>query len=85
MVRKVTTNNVPRDSASFFRYRGELYELYDLLQFTRFHEASEGPRMPHDLAEWDGYMSDSAFSATVVRYATDDMGDTCVVVVYVTS
>ncbi len=69
-------------SASFFRYRGE---LYDLSEFTRFHEALEGPRMPSDLAVWDGCMSDSAFSATVVRYVTDDMGDTRVVVGYVTS
>jgi hypothetical protein len=48
------------DSASFFRYRGH---LYDLNEFTRWDAT------PHDaLRVWDGYRSDSFFSALVVRY-----------------
>lgn len=47
------------DSATFFRYRGQLYSLD---QFTR-----GGPG-----AEWDGYASDSAFSAVAIRLVPGD-------------
>jgi hypothetical protein len=50
------------ESASFFRYRGTLYDLGEFM-------ATRGLRAP--LSDWDGYMSDSAFSAVVVRYADD--------------
>lgn len=60
------------DSASFFRYRGE---LYDLGEFMRI-EWEE-----HDLNGWDGYQSDSFFSGLVVKYANDFedivIGDYC--------
>lgn len=46
-----------RDSASFFRYRGD---LYDLGTFTRC-----------DAPGWDGCQADSFFSATLVRYVDD--------------
>ncbi len=56
-----------RDSASFFRYRGELYYLGNFLRtdFNGFTDA--GP----PLRAWDGYESDSFFSGTLVRYADD--------------
>ena len=47
------------DSASFFRFHGDLYDL---------GEFSVWQTRPDMLREWDGYASDSAFSATVVRY-----------------
>ena len=52
------------DSASFFRYRGQ---LYDLGEFTRDYGITKGAGLPDHLSQWDGYASDSAFSATVVR------------------
>jgi hypothetical protein len=57
-----------RDSASFFRYKGELYNLGE---FTRDYGILKGAGLPEHLSNWDGYMSDSAFSATVVRYVND--------------
>ena len=52
-----------RDSASFARYRGELYDLGEF----------QSPRgLPTDspLTCWDGYQSDSYFSAVLIRYAS---------------
>lgn len=57
-----------RDSASFFRYRGE---LYDLGEFTFTGELSFFSEMRQD---WDGYRADSFFSGMVVRYADDFEG-----------
>lgn len=53
-------------SASFFRYRGR---LYDLGEFSTTSMPFGAP----DLAAqgWDGYLSDSFFSAIVVRYVDD--------------
>lgn len=55
------------DSAQFFRYRGE---LYDLGEFTTTAELHPGAGH-HDLAGWDGYMSDSFFSGIVIRWADE--------------
>jgi hypothetical protein len=44
------------DSASFFRYKGE---TYDLGEFSR----DFGP-----FPTWDGYLSDSFFSGILVKY-----------------
>lgn len=52
-----------RDSASFFRYRGE---LYDLGEFMR----CDSGQFPG----WDGYASDSFFSGTLVRYPRENYG-----------
>lgn len=54
-------------SATFFRYRGTLYDLNDFMYVD--HE-----RLPADspLRGWHGYQADSFFSAVVVRYVTDD-------------
>jgi hypothetical protein len=51
-------------SGSFFRYRGELYDLGE------FDTTSRLPRFS-PLACWDGYQADSFFSAVVVRYCDD--------------
>lgn len=63
-----------RDSATFFRYRGQ---LYDLSQFSRI--IPPGSQILHpmecsspDLQGWDGYTSDSFFSGMVVRYPHDE-------------
>jgi hypothetical protein len=48
------------DSATFFRYRGQ---LYDLSEFVR----STDP----DNDYWDGIATDSFFSATVVKIMDD--------------
>lgn len=54
------------DSASFFRYRGQLYDLSD---FTRVDKNS--PNLSAFWEKWDGYQSDSHFSGILVKY-TDD-------------
>ncbi len=56
------------DSASFFRYKGQLHDLGD------FVTTATGPfnlGLPEEFAKWDGYASDSFFSGLLVKY-TDD-------------
>jgi hypothetical protein len=48
------------DSASFFRYRGELHDLGEFMA-----------RTSNDLPGWDGFRSDSFFSGLAVRYCDD--------------
>lgn len=50
-------------SASFFRYRGELYDLGEFLVW-------DNPASP-TRDQWDGFRSDSFFSGLVVRYCAD--------------
>jgi hypothetical protein len=57
------------DSASFFRYRGE---LYDIGEFSADYGITRGTGLPERLSKWDGYQSDSAFSATVIRFVEDN-------------
>lgn len=57
------------DSASFARHKGE---LYDLGQFTADYGITKGSGLPAHLSEWHGYLSESFFSAVVVRYVDDD-------------
>jgi hypothetical protein len=57
------------DSASFFRYKGE---LYDLGEFTRDYGITKDAGLPEHLSKRDGYLSDSAFSAIVVRIVDDE-------------
>ncbi len=47
------------DSASFFRFKGD---IYDLGEFTV---------APSGLTDWDGYQADTYFSGTLVRYVDD--------------
>ncbi len=62
------------DSATFFRYRGQ---LYDLSEFSRI--TPQGSNRCHpmgwdnpDVAGWDGYLSDSFTSGLLVKYARDN-------------
>lgn len=59
------------DSASFFRYRGT---LYDLGEFTADSGIAKGSGLPASLTGWDGYLSESFFSAIVIRYVDDYEG-----------
>ncbi len=52
-----------RGSASFFRYKGEVYDLGEF-------EVWDNPASP-TRQNWDGFRSDSFFSAIVVRYVED--------------
>ncbi len=66
-----------RDSADFFRYRGQ---LHDLGEFSRIIPPGSERRHPMECAEpsfqgWDGYLSDSYFSGLLVRWARDDYGN----------
>lgn len=50
-------------SPTFFRYKGD---LHDLGEFSRWATT------PHEaLRTWDGYRSDTFYSAVVVRYVDD--------------
>jgi hypothetical protein len=52
------------DSASFVRYRGELYDLGEFMVNSNMPEFSP-------LRAWDGHISDSFFSGVVVRYVQE--------------
>ena len=52
------------DSATFFRYRGTLYDLGEFFTTSTLPEFSP-------LRKWDGYSSDTFFSGMLVRYAND--------------
>lgn len=54
------------DSASFFRYKGQLYDLGDFQRFENRDSASSS------FPGWLGFQSDSFYSGILVRY-TDDM------------
>jgi hypothetical protein len=56
------------DSATFFRFKGTLYNLGE---FSRDYGITRGAGLPEHLSKWDGYASDTAFSATVVRLSPD--------------
>ncbi len=51
------------DSAQFFRYKGKTYDLGEF-------EVWDNPASP-TRGNWDGFRSDSFFSAVVVRYVDD--------------
>lgn len=57
-------SDAARDCASFARYRGAVYDLGEFM------------RAPADLAPWDGYATDTYFSATLARFV--DGGDAVV-------
>jgi hypothetical protein len=58
-----------RDSASFFRYKGE---LHDLGEFSADYGITKGAGLPEHLSAWHGYRSDSFYSAMVVRFVDDE-------------
>lgn len=53
------------DSASFFRYKGEVYDLGE------FQSLSAPGRHDFPRDEWDGIRTDSFFSALLVRFVDD--------------
>lgn len=61
------------ESASFFRYKGQ---VYDLGEFSTDYGITKGAGLPAHLSDWHGYMSLHAFAAIVVRII-----DECSVVV----
>ncbi len=54
------------DSASFFRYKGQ---LYDLAEFERW-ESIQSPTMRAD-GRWDGFTAWTYFSGVLVRYVDE--------------
>jgi hypothetical protein len=63
------------DSASFFRYRGQ---IYDLGEFSSSWGIMREGSLPVSLKGWDGYITDTFFSGIVVRYVTPEF-DTIIV------
>lgn len=57
-----------RDSAEFFRFRGQ---LYDLGEFISDWGITRGSGLPHWLDGWHGYASHSYSSGLVVRWPVD--------------
>lgn len=60
------------ESAQFFRYRGNLYDLGEFMYIDRKRES-----LPEGFKHWHGYQSDSFFSGLLVKYTNDD---DCVIV-----
>ena len=54
------------DSASFFRYKGRLYDLGDAARIWPKERPSDS-----FLEGWDGYYGESYFSGVLVRYTKD--------------
>lgn len=53
------------DSATFVRYKGELYDVSDMMSvysLSDFHEFR---------GKWDAYVSDTYFSGILLRYVPD--------------
>lgn len=50
------------DSASFFRYKGMLYDLGEFQIVSTWQPSLTG---------WDGYISDTFFSGIIVKYVED--------------
>jgi hypothetical protein len=59
------------ESASFFRYRGE---IYDLSEFEWTGTLMSGGVLATAVKQWDGFLSDSFFSGVLVRYVDDYEG-----------
>lgn len=64
------------DSASFFRYRGELYDVGEFQRIT----TRDTETLQSDFAGWDGYTSDSFFSGMVIKFVVDVNDDEAVIV-----
>lgn len=68
------------DSVSFFRYKGELYDLSEF-EAAPVDAGSDDEDPMGWLRGWHGYQSDSFFSGMVIRWA-DDRFETVVVGTY---
>ncbi len=60
------------DSASFFRFKGELYDLGEFMAIR--NKRGWNLEHPDSWFKWDGYRSDSFFSGLVVKYTEDNEG-----------
>lgn len=58
-----------RESASFFRYKGN---VYDLSEFMRIDKSVAPHPQREGWERFDGYSSDSYFSGILVRYVYDN-------------
>ena len=56
------------DSASFVRYRGELYPVSD---FSAYYGLSRDAGLPAEFQGWHGYLSDSFWSGLLIRFTED--------------
>lgn len=59
----------------FFRYRGAWYDVQEFVRIVKRSHATGWAHGVDDgspLLAWDGVATDSAFSATLVRYADND-------------
>lgn len=56
--------------ASFFRYKGNVYDLGEFMRCPTSH-ASNPQMRDAGFHLWDGYSNDSYFSGIVVRYVQD--------------
>jgi len=61
-------SEVAQSDASFFRYRGV---VYDLGEFSRIDKTVAPHPQRQGWEAWDGYMSDSFFSGILIRYVED--------------
>ena len=55
------------DQAEFFRYKGWVYCLGDIMRIDRY--------APIEFQGWDGYVSETFFSGILVRYPQEEWGD----------
>ena len=60
----VDSDTVTAEECEFFRYRGWVYCLSEIMRVE--HDA--------DFTGWDGYISDSFFSGILVKYPREDWG-----------
>jgi len=56
------------DAHEFFIYRGN---VYDPAEFMRCPQGEPARQELNELADWDGYQSDSYFSGIVIKYSDD--------------
>ena len=54
------------DSASFFRYKGQVYDIGDFQ-----YEGGLMKGSPHPFNGWDGFISDTYFSGILIRFVGD--------------
>lgn len=58
--------------AQFFRFRGQLYALAEIMAV---HNSVHNPNTPEWMKEFDGYMSDSFFSGILIKFGSNDFPD----------
>lgn len=58
------------EESSFFRYRGQVYDLSDFL--TVNGHCMNGQKKDSYLEEWDGYKNETFFSSILVKFSEDN-------------